>query len=378
MADVRQGTLMLADIAGYTRYLGGVELEHCHDVLVKMLDLVSQQMAGVFEVAKFEGDAVFSYDRKDRCDAEKLVATIEACYFAFARFRREIEINRTCPCDACRQVPELDLKIVTHYGSFVEDQIGGSRELVGSDVVLAHRLLKNSVTERTGLRAYALFTTAALEHFGLGDSELQEHRESYESLGEIDSWVFDLAARWREEQDRVPVVVSPEESILTTGGEAHVPPAVVWDYLTSPEKKVQWRLLDKRIDTPSRRSTRGVGTVTHCVMKPPGGTAVERCLDWRPYRSCTFAQKGRLGEFMYTYELEPINGGQATRLSTRLRPVDRRFRVAWRLFGRQWRRFFEKCSDKLAELLAEESSTDQAVDSSPGFAHDRETSTPGR
>jgi len=39
--------------------------------------------------------------------------------------------------------------------------IGGRPELAGSDVNLAHRLLKNHVSEQTGWSAYALFSNRA-------------------------------------------------------------------------------------------------------------------------------------------------------------------------------------------------------------------------
>jgi class 3 adenylate cyclase len=62
MESVQNGCLVLADISGYTEYLGGVELEHCHDVLANLLGVVAGQMGGALRVAKFEGDAVFGYD----------------------------------------------------------------------------------------------------------------------------------------------------------------------------------------------------------------------------------------------------------------------------------------------------------------------------
>jgi len=43
MAEVQHGYLMLADISGHTEYLGEVELEHCHDVVAKLLGVVGEQ-----------------------------------------------------------------------------------------------------------------------------------------------------------------------------------------------------------------------------------------------------------------------------------------------------------------------------------------------
>jgi uncharacterized protein DUF2652/polyketide cyclase/dehydrase/lipid transport protein len=361
MAEVEHGCLVLADISGYTEYLGGVELEHCHDVVAKLLGVVGEQMRGALRVAKFEGDAVFGYDPQDRIDAEVLVATIEACYFAFARLRREIEVNRACPCDACRRVAELDLKFVAHHGSYVEERIGGSPELVGSDVVLVHRLLKSSVGERTGFRGYALLTAAGVERLGIEAAGLglTEHTETYEGVGEVAGWVHDLDLRWREEEERTAVIVAPEESFATIEGEVRVPPAVAWEYMTSPEKKALWRIGVKRVDTLNKRGTRGVGATTHCVMVPPYGVYVERCLDWKPYRYHTFSSRGRFGEFIYTTELAPLADGSGTHITSRFQLVGRRARVVARLVGRRRQvSLWQEGVDNLTALLNELADSD--------------------
>ena len=48
-------------------------------------------------------------------------------------------------------MPRLDLKIVVHHGSVIRHRIAGREELVGSDVIVAHRFLKNHVVERLGI-----------------------------------------------------------------------------------------------------------------------------------------------------------------------------------------------------------------------------------
>src|SRR5438046_1046695 len=82
-------------------------------------------------------------------DGRMLVETVEGCYFAFRRRLRSIEHLTTCTCRACQQIPGLQLKLVAHHGEYVVHEVAGSRELVGNDVVLLHRLLKNTVTKTT-------------------------------------------------------------------------------------------------------------------------------------------------------------------------------------------------------------------------------------
>ncbi|MDP9340633.1 MAG: DUF2652 domain-containing protein [Actinomycetota bacterium] len=113
---------------------------------------------------------------------------MEACYFAFQRRQRNIANLTTCACNACIRIPDLTLKFVVHHGQYISHEVAGSRELIGSEVVTAHRLLKNHVTEQTGLRGYALFTRACLEWFGV-DADvvgMKSHTEMYEDVGEVD------------------------------------------------------------------------------------------------------------------------------------------------------------------------------------------------
>ena len=108
-------------------------------------------------------ESLDSTDAGQALDGETLLRTLEQTYLSFARRRRTVALSSSCTCEACRRTPQLDLKFCVHHGSFVEHEVAGSNELVGSDVVLAHRLLKNTVRDRIGYRPYLLVTTPALK-----------------------------------------------------------------------------------------------------------------------------------------------------------------------------------------------------------------------
>src|ERR1700730_9123935 len=191
MGAVEQGLLVIADIGGYTRYLSGVELDHSHDILADLIGAVTDRLGGSLRVVKLEGDAVFC------CGAdESLLDDLEGCYAAFARRQRTIALNTSCGCDACRRISDLDLKFVAHHGSFVEHEGAGREELVGPDVILAHRILKNSVAERFSLRGYALLSDACVSSLGMDRAGLRVHSERYEDIGEITGVVIDLEEAW--------------------------------------------------------------------------------------------------------------------------------------------------------------------------------------
>ena len=76
----------------------------------------------------------------------------------------------------------------------IRHRIAGREELVGSDVIVAHRLLKNHVVERLEIPAYALFSepcvaAMAVDPVALG---MTGYRDTYDDLGEVAGCVHDL------------------------------------------------------------------------------------------------------------------------------------------------------------------------------------------
>ncbi len=274
--------LVIADISGYTSYLAGVELDHAQDILADLMDTVVGSLRPAFRLAKLEGDAAFTYAVTATIDASSLMDTVERTYFAFRRRLRDIGQASTCDCNACMRMPSLDLKVLAHHGTVVRQRMAGREELVGSDVILAHRLLKNDVTERTGAAAYALYTDACLRVAGVDPATLglTEHRETYDHIGEVVGWVADLGAAWTAELERTRVVVEPASAIATIEYDLPAPPAVAWDYLTSPARRPRWQAGVSEVIEQTAQGRRGVGTTNHCVHGKDA--IVEEILDWRP------------------------------------------------------------------------------------------------
>ena len=94
MNSIERGCFLIADVSGYTRYLGSVELDHAQDILADLLGAVVANTS-VMRTAKLEGDAVFCHAPTGVLDGPALVDTIESCYFAFTRRRRTIVVSRS-------------------------------------------------------------------------------------------------------------------------------------------------------------------------------------------------------------------------------------------------------------------------------------------
>jgi len=305
--------LLIADISGYTEYLSGVEIDHAQEILADLVGAVVSSLRPGFRLAKLEGDAAFCFAPADEIDGSLLLDTIEHCYFSFRRRRRDVRQATSCECNACSRIPDLNLKFVAHHGTALRQKVAGREELFGSDVILVHRLLKNSVVEHLGVGVYALISDALAQAMDIDPQPLgmREHADTYEHFGEVKSWVYDLEARWQEEDARQRVFLGSGEGFVEVDKEVDAPPQVVWEFLTTPGRRLQWQNVigvTAVEQQPRPGGRRGVGMKNHCMHGTDA--LIEEILDWRPFDYLTHRSTLPDGpSYLQTVELEPTSRG---------------------------------------------------------------------
>lgn len=201
------GTLLLADISGFTGFLQGVADAHraiiieaaeppqAYAILSHLLDTMLSTLVPPFALAKVEGDAVFVVAAGDPAAVRGsgVIDLVRACHAAFAEKLAQAGDAWTCTCNACSHLGDLGLKFVVHHGTYVTQRIGGNDELLGADVNAVHRLLKNHARDAVGSSPYVLFTDAALEALGVPSDRMNALTETYEDLPSIPVHVLALA-----------------------------------------------------------------------------------------------------------------------------------------------------------------------------------------
>lgn len=321
--------LVIADISGYTSYLTGTEIDHAQDVLADLMELVIGRFQPTLRLAKLEGDAVFTYAPEAEVDGSMLLDVLESTYFAFQRRVQSIRRGTTCQCNACVLVPSLNLKFCVHDGSFVRQRIAGQEELAGRDVILVHRLLKNSVSETTGLHGYGLLTAATIEAMKMDPAALgmSPHLETYEHIGEVHAYVHNLQARWKGVQDTKREFLKAEDADFTVYATFPAPAPLVWEYVTAPGRFSQVSPdIVRQEEHPHGR--RGVGSSTHC-MHGDGSSHMEEILEWRPFENFTYLMKDpEMGRIRDTVELIPADGATQLRYSVRMESPEVRAMMA--------------------------------------------------
>ena len=187
--------LVLADISGYTRHMTqhARSLAHAQVIVTELVESILREAELPFEIAKLEGDAVFLYCRMAGAPGEWAAARTLIGRKLLAFFERFRETTAalagatTCTCTACSNILQLRLKIVVHAGEALFHQVRHFQELAGVDVIIVHRLLKNTVPAAE----YLLLTSAAASAIELPpDSRLVRGFETYEGLGRLDTLVY--------------------------------------------------------------------------------------------------------------------------------------------------------------------------------------------
>lgn len=313
----RHGYLVLADISGYTSFLARVELEHAHEILTDLLEVIVDKFQSLLTISKLEGDAVFAYvDEALVPRGETILELIESTYVAFRQRRDTSNRVTTCTCKACQSMPSLELKFFVHHGSYMVQHIAGTQELVGSDVNLAHRLMKNHIVEHTGWKAYAMFTRIAMECMQLTLEDVYNQIETYEHLGDIETITIDLLPRYETLAASHKHFISPETAEASLSHEFDAPLPILWQINTSPailtamsNKTLVWSAFKR----PGGRS--GIGAVNHCAHGK--GVLQATIVDWHPFDYFTVQGSDGRMKFHQTIQFQPRVGGKHTLVSWR-------------------------------------------------------------
>ena len=180
--------LVIVDISGYTAFIRSnrATLGHAQEAIAQLLESVIDKADHPLTLNKLEGDAAFLFARLENegeAAARDVMRQVAGFFPAFHDRARSLARSReNCPCGACRAILDLKLKAIVHAGEAAFRRIRQFEELTGEDVIVAHRLLKNSVT----LPEYVLMTEAFHRLLADFDDSAGETRiEACDELGNV-------------------------------------------------------------------------------------------------------------------------------------------------------------------------------------------------
>ncbi len=142
-----KGLLFIPDISGFTRFVSETEIEHSRLVIQELLEILINANEIDLQVSEIEGDAILFYKFGESPGLDVLYKQVEKMFCDFHRHIIAYEYRRYCQCTACKSAIDLTLKVITHYGEFAGYNVKNFNKLIGKDIIVAHQLLKNDITQ---------------------------------------------------------------------------------------------------------------------------------------------------------------------------------------------------------------------------------------
>lgn len=137
--------LLIPDISGFTRFIEESGSPRAPFLVADLLEILIEANILDLQVNEIQGDAVLFYRLGPPPTVQELVRQCRRIYLDFQNYLRLVERDTGSELATALQELALTLKIVVHYGRVSVAQIREHIKLMGRDVIVVHRLLKNNV-----------------------------------------------------------------------------------------------------------------------------------------------------------------------------------------------------------------------------------------
>ena len=179
-------TILIPDISGFTEFITTTELEHGAHTINLLIDAIVKEVGDEYEVTEIEGDAVLLIRKGPAPTQEELENICLRIFNAFHFQRVFLQQHTICTCGACQGVINLTLKFIAHHGPLAEITVGRFVKQSGPAMIVAHRLLKNSINNHE----YLLVTDKLLQQVKDTSDPIEmewtRSSEEYASIGIVD------------------------------------------------------------------------------------------------------------------------------------------------------------------------------------------------
>lgn len=170
--------ICIPDISGFTQFMSEADFELSSRIIPSLLNKIIYANEIGLKISEIEGDAVLFFKRGELPNFKDLIAQ---CKHFHSEFYQQLNVLRKKydqNPDGQRIPKVLGLKIILHYSNEIGMvPIGNHIKLMGEDVIVAHRLLKNDLS----INEYLLLSDELLQAYDVdnnGDpTELSEFKK---------------------------------------------------------------------------------------------------------------------------------------------------------------------------------------------------------
>jgi hypothetical protein len=257
-------TILIPDISGFTEFMTSTELTHSSLAINYLIDAIVNAVGDEYELSEVEGDAVLLIKKGPAPSKKEIQDICLKIFNAFHYQRKWMQQHTVCPCGACQAITNLTLKFVVHHGPVAEIKVGRFVKPSGLEMIIAHRLLKNSIANNE----YLLLTEKLLQHVD-DEPEVEmiwtRSSEEYPSIGKVD-YRFTLLNEARKNVPEPPVPQNEYRTDSTSYLEMEIAAHYMDVYMvvTTIPERAEWQPSLRKVEQDGPNVY--VGSVHRCTF----------------------------------------------------------------------------------------------------------------
>ncbi|WP_062542927.1 DUF2652 domain-containing protein [Rufibacter tibetensis] len=275
--DSQPALLFIPDISGFTRFMHENGVQYSRNLIADLLEIIIEANILNMEVCEIQGDAILFYKLGEAPAIEQLVGQCKQIFLDFQNYLRIMEGDEIMAGPKLSD-NKLTLKIVVHYGRISVTQIRDHTKLMGTDVILAHRLLKNSIEGSE----YVLLTEGYLNtqkpevvKQSFEWSQLKDGMNNYEHVGDIRyKYAFLTPLRLLVTDPETEHTLKQYPNTFSLKDQIKAPVDLVLRVIQNYRLKPKWMHRVKRAQFDTRKVNR-IGTNYICEMEKGGSIEMQ-------------------------------------------------------------------------------------------------------
>ena len=259
--------IFLPDISGFTNFVSSTESEHSQHIIAELLELLIDNEELDLVLSDIEGDAIFYYKYNKVPTQEELFNQVKKMFVNFHSHLKLYEERRICQCGACCSASNLNLKFFAHAGELDFIKIKDDQKPYGHDVIVAHRLMKNSVP----IDDYFLVSQGVFDAWGVDEVTIPTELKGIKGfseydLGRVDYQYFELSPlkKYAKAPDPLKTVVATDP-IVKASSTISKSPEDLYEFVSNFDHRLKFSEGLDSFEYEKNRVNR-VGTKHTCIV----------------------------------------------------------------------------------------------------------------
>lgn len=275
--DSQPALLFIPDISGFTRFMHENGVQYSRNLIADLLEIIIEANILNMELCEIQGDAILFYKLGMPPAVESIVSQCKQIFLDFQNYLKIMERDKFLPGPELSE-NKLTLKIIVHYAPISVTQIRDHIKLMGTDVIKAHRLLKNSIEGSE----YVLLTDSYLatqdpktveECFEW--SQLKEGENTYEHIGVVRyKYAFLTPLRLLVTDPEGHHTLQEQPNMFSIKAQVKAPMALVLRIIKNYRLKPRWLFKVNSVEYDTKKINR-IGTNYLCHMEKGGSIEIQ-------------------------------------------------------------------------------------------------------